>query len=74
PGCAIGLHTHPSSVEVHEVVGGQGTCQTPDGEIPYTPGVMAILQQNAPHEVKAGKEGLCLLAKFVTVAEGRSAS
>lgn len=66
PGCAIGLHTHPASLELHEVVAGEGSCVTPEGEIPYTPGVMAILPRNEPHEVKAGKAGLCLLAKFVT--------
>lgn len=67
PGCAIGLHAHADSVELHEVVAGEGVCVTPEGEIPYTPGVMAIMPQHAPHEVKAGGEGLCLLAKFIMV-------
>jgi len=67
PGCAIGLHAHPASVELHEVVAGSGTCVTPEGEIPYSPGVVAILPQNAQHQVNAGEEGLCLLAKFITV-------
>ena len=67
PGCAIGLHTHPDSVELHEVVAGEGLCLMESVEVPYAPGVMAILPQNAPHEVRAGNRGLCLLAKFVTV-------
>lgn len=67
PECAIGMHTHPTSMEVHEVVQGSGVCLTEDGEIPYVPGTIAVLPHNAPHEVRAGGQGLCLFAKFVAV-------
>jgi quercetin dioxygenase-like cupin family protein len=67
PNCAIGLHTHPGSIELHEVVGGSGTCLMHQGEVRYVPGVMAVLARNEPHEVRAGEEGLLLFAKFVTV-------
>lgn len=67
PGHAIGLHIHPSSVELHEVIKGDGVCHTEQGDIPYAPGTMAILPANAPHEVKAGGNGLFLFAKFITV-------
>ena len=69
PGCKIGRHTHPTSIELHEVIAGDGKCVTQWGEIPYTPGVMAVLPANSPHEVPAGANGLYLLAKFVTVGQ-----
>lgn len=67
PGCKIGMHSHPASIEIHEVINGSGGCLTDNGEIAYVPGTMSILACNAPHEVRAGAEGLCLFAKFVTV-------
>ena len=67
PNCKIGLHTHPGSIELHEVIKGNGTCLMNQKEIPYAPGVMAVIARNEPHEVKAGEKGLFLFAKFVTV-------
>ena len=67
PNSKIGLHTHPASIELHEVVAGNGVCVTEDGDIPYAPGSMAVLACNAPHEVRAGDDGLCLFAKFIAV-------
>lgn len=66
PGSGIGRHVHPDSVELHEVVSGSGVCVTETGETPYGPGSMAVLARNAPHEVRAGHDGLRLLAKFIT--------
>lgn len=66
PNSKIGLHTHPTSIELHEVVAGSGVCATECGEIAYTAGSMAVLACNAPHEVRAGRDGLCLFAKFIT--------
>ena len=63
----IGLHTHPASIELHEVIKGSGTCLMQQGEIRYVPGVMAVIARNEPHEVRAGEEGLFLFAKFITV-------
>ena len=68
PGRAIGWHSHPASIELHEVVGGEGTCRTEQGDIPYIPGTMGIMPVGAFHEITAGGQGLCLFAKFVTVA------
>lgn len=67
PGKKIGLHTHPTSIELHEVIDGQGFCLTEQGRIAYAPGSMAILPSNVGHEVQAGEDGLCLFAKFITV-------
>ena len=67
PDHKIGLHTHPASIELHEVIQGSGVCLTEQEEIPYTPGTVALIACNAPHEVRAGKNGLSLFAKFITV-------
>ncbi|MCL2830572.1 MAG: cupin domain-containing protein [Betaproteobacteria bacterium] len=66
-GAKIGLHSHPASIELHEVIAGSGVCITDDGEIPYAPGCVTVLASKAQHEVRAGAEGLCLFAKFVSV-------
>ncbi len=67
PNGKIGLHAHPASIELHEVVAGSGMCATESGEIAYTSGSVAVLACNAPHEVRAGKDGLYLFAKFIAV-------
>lgn len=67
PGKKIGMHTHPDSIELHEIISGEGKCLTEHGEISYAPGRLAVLAENSPHEVQAGENGLCLFAKFVTV-------
>lgn len=63
----IGLHAHPTQIELHEVVSGNGTCMTEHGAISYEPGSVTILAHGTAHEVQAGSKGLCLFAKFVTV-------
>ncbi len=67
PNGKIGLHAHPASIELHEVVSGSGVCVTGNAEIPYAPGSVTVLARNAPHEVRAGETGLCFFAKFVAV-------
>lgn len=72
PNCKIGMHTHPEKMELHEVIQGDGICRMGWGEVRYVPGTMAVIDCNAPHEVQAGAERLCLFAKFITVpAENR---
>ena len=68
PGQAIGWHTHPDSIELHEVVGGGRVCSTEQGDIPYVPGTMGIMAAGSKHRVDAGDDGLFFLAKFITVA------
>jgi len=67
PGRAIDRHSHPASIELHEVVNGEGVCRTEQGDIPYVPGTMGIMAVGSPHEIIASDQGLCLFAKFVTV-------
>ncbi|MDR0576701.1 MAG: cupin domain-containing protein [Candidatus Accumulibacter sp.] len=68
PGCAIGRHLHPASIELHEVVEGEGVCRTEGGDIGYVPGTLAVMPAGSPHEIVAGDRGLSLFAKFVTAA------
>ncbi|MCL1825213.1 MAG: cupin domain-containing protein [Betaproteobacteria bacterium] len=65
PNMFIGLHSHPDSMELHEVVAGSGRCETQNGIFPYAPGTISVIPRNMPHEVHAGENGLYLLAKFV---------
>jgi quercetin dioxygenase-like cupin family protein len=60
----IGLHTHETQLETHEVLAGSGVCVNGGTEIVYESGVIAILPKGVEHEVKAGPEGLFLFAKF----------
>ncbi|MGE4421680.1 MAG: cupin domain-containing protein [Pseudodesulfovibrio sp.] len=65
PGAEIGDHVHETSWELHEVAEGSGECLLEGRSIPYAPGLVAVMPERAPHRVKAGRDGLCLLAKFV---------
>lgn len=65
PGAEIGDHVHDASWELHEVAAGSGRCLLAGRTIDYAPGVAAVLPQNVPHSVRAGQDGLRLLAKFV---------
>jgi quercetin dioxygenase-like cupin family protein len=67
PDKKIGMHAHPACIELHEVIFGDGMCVTEQGDIPYAPGSIAVLAVNSPHEVRAGKQGLYLFAKFINV-------
>jgi quercetin dioxygenase-like cupin family protein len=60
----IGEHRHEGTLELHEVVQGQGVCHTRGLELDYRPGVVSLMPASEPHRILAGPEGLCLLAKF----------
>ncbi|MEF2144574.1 MAG: cupin domain-containing protein [Desulfovibrionaceae bacterium] len=64
PGCSIGEHVHSPQWELHEVLAGSGECFMDGLGVAYAPGVTRILPPDRPHEVRAGKEGLHLLAVF----------
>ena len=65
PGKSIGRHVHAEQLETHEVAAGCGICLDDGREVIYTPGTVAVLRKNTPHEVQAGDEGLYLFAKFI---------
>jgi quercetin dioxygenase-like cupin family protein len=64
PFCELGNHTHEGRVEIHEVVSGTGSCLINGSEYSYTCGVTAVIPECAPHSVRAGADGLYLMAKF----------
>lgn len=65
PGAEIGDHVHETSWELHEVASGSGECLLEGRAIPYEPGRIAVMPMKAAHRVRAGEDGLRLLAKFV---------
>ncbi len=64
PGCAIGDHTHPGMVEIHEVIAGNGTCTVGTKEIRYVPGKLGVIPADTVHRVVAGDNEMLLLATF----------
>ena len=64
PGCEIGDHVHEGKMELHEVVAGRGFCVIGDETVDYAAGSMAYIPDDVRHSVKAGTEGLEILAKF----------
>ena len=63
-GCKISQHVHPTQLELHEVLSGQGTGMLREKEIPYLAGTSVVIPANEPHRVLAGEEDVYLLAKF----------
>lgn len=64
PGSELELHCHPGKTELHEVINGSGTCSIEKSTITYKKGTMGFIPADRNHSVKAGDEGLILLAKF----------
>lgn len=64
PRCEIGSHVHETSLELHEVLVGDGHCWIDDNGMEYKPEVVALIPVNKVHRVKAGDDGLFIMAKF----------
>lgn len=64
PNCEIELHNHAGKTEVHEVIQGSGKCQLEENELDYKQGNIGFLPADKNHSVKAGGEGLLLIAIF----------
>ncbi len=64
PNKSILNHIHETQLETHEVIAGDGVCINDGSELEYEPGIISIMPAKVPHEVHAGKDGLCLFAKF----------
>ena len=62
-GC-LETHCHDGKMELHEVIEGSGLFQLLDDVFEYHLGKMAIIPEGKRHMVKAGEDGLTLLAKF----------
>ena len=64
PNKSILDHIHETQLETHEVIAGEGICINDGLELVYEPGVISIMPKAIHHEVRAGKDGLYLFAKF----------
>ena len=67
PNMSIGLHSHPDSIELHEVIAGSGACVAQGVTLPYAPGTISVIARDMPHEVHANEDGLYMFAKFVSL-------
>jgi Uncharacterized conserved protein, contains double-stranded beta-helix domain len=63
-GCEIGIHNHAGITELHEVIDGDGCCLLGNEVFDYRKGVVGFIPADENHLVKAGNDGLFLLAKF----------
>lgn len=64
PGCALEQHVHAEQSELHLVLGGSGLGDVAGQPSHYREGVVSAIPVGTPHSVKAGEEGLLLLATF----------
>lgn len=64
PGCRLDVHVHAEQWEVHEVAAGSGQAVIDGRETAYRPGVSALIPKGCRHEVRAGEDGLTLVATF----------
>ena len=65
PFCTLDTHIHEKSLEIHDVIYGSGTFYLGDKEFIYTKGSVGVIPAGIPHKVKAGSDGLYILAKFI---------
>jgi mannose-6-phosphate isomerase-like protein (cupin superfamily) len=56
---------HPTQLETHEVIDGNGICRNDGVELQYSPGTISIFPASSEHSVRAGGDGLLLFAKFM---------
>ncbi|HWP97534.1 MAG TPA: cupin domain-containing protein [Syntrophomonadaceae bacterium] len=64
PGSILDTHTHNGTLEIHEVIEGEGMCLLADRAINYQPGTVTLIPADTLHKVVAGDKGLFLLTKF----------
>lgn len=64
PHCELGSHIHEGRMELHEVIGGNGTCTIGEETFDYFSGTVSYIPDDIKHSVRAGSEGLYILAKF----------
>ncbi len=64
PDCEIGLHNHAGKTELHEIIDGFGECVIEQDKLNYQKGTTGFIPADKNHLVKAGNQGLFILAKF----------
>lgn len=65
PFCTLDTHVHENSLEIHEIISGNGICYIEENKVIYSIGSIGVIPANTPHKVQAGEEGIYILAKFV---------
>ena len=68
-GCALETHVHAAQCELHLVLAGSGEAWLEDQHGDYRPGSVSSIPAGSAHSVRAGGDGLTLLASF-TPAQG----
>lgn len=68
-GCALATHVHAQQCELHLVLAGSGEARLADLSSAYRPGSVSVIPAGSAHSVRAGADGLTLLASF-TPAQG----
>ena len=63
-GCELKEHVHEGQWEMHEVISGSGESTLGEQGSKYSSGSIAIIPKGVKHSVKAGSDGLVILAKF----------
>ena len=63
-GCEIGAHIHEASLELHEVLSGEGVCRMDGRDTEYLPGTCMVIPAGESHTVEARGCELRLMAKF----------
>lgn len=64
PHCCLEHHVHPENLEMHEVIGGNGTVIIGGSSGEYRAGTVGVIPAGITHKVTAGEEGLYILATF----------
>ena len=49
PGCELGLHRHDTSMELHQVLKGDGECKMGERLVAYRPGCLTVIPSATPH-------------------------
>ena len=63
-GCALETHVHAEQCELHLVLAGSGDARLEDQPCVYRPGSVSTIPAGSAHSVRAGADGLTLLASF----------
>lgn len=64
PGGAMLPHRHDGQIEQHFVVAGSGLADLEGQEVAYRPGALMVLPRGALHSIRAGEDGMVLMALF----------
>jgi quercetin dioxygenase-like cupin family protein len=64
PGGAMLPHAHDGAVEQHFVIAGGGMADLAGHEVEYAPGALMVIPKAARHSIRAGADGMVLMALF----------